>query len=176
MRACLARGFDEDEPNKEREVDRAVRSFRAASLALGFAFILALSFAIFSFAFFYKKCVVSMGGIFGGNVTVLVQKEVGEGRECATAERVSCSPSSYVGIELGVRLDGVNKGVNAGELGNCMSSRSKKLVVEMNVAAEVAKVEKVAERRRDQRLSSVDFLFHDVAKHSFDFLDKVQSG
>jgi hypothetical protein len=47
----------------------------------------------------------------------------------------------------------------------------------MNVAAEVAKIEKVAERRRDQSLVSVNFLFSDhVAKHSFEFLDKVQWG
>jgi hypothetical protein len=57
----------------------------------------------------------------------------------------------------------------------CMSSRSEKFVVEMNVAAEVAKIEKMAERCRDQSLGSVDFLFSDVAKHSFEFLDKVQS-
>ena len=58
-----------------------------------------------------------------------------------------------------------------------MSSRSEKFVVEMNVAAEVAKIEKVAERRRDQSLVSVNFLFSDhVAKHSFEFLDKVQWG
>jgi hypothetical protein len=46
----------------------------------------------------------------------------------------------------------MNEGVDTGELGNGVSSRSEKFVVEMTVAAEVAKIEKVAERRRDQGL------------------------
>jgi hypothetical protein len=64
-----------------------MRSFSATSFALGFAFVvLALSFAIFSFA--------STGGVFGGHVAILIQEEVGERSECARAEHVSCSPSS----------------------------------------------------------------------------------
>ncbi len=106
----------------------------------------------------------------------MIQEEIGERSECARAEHVSCSPSSLVGIELGVRLDGLNKGVDTGELGNGMSSRSEKIVVEMNVAAEVTKIEKVTESHRDQSLTGVDFLFSDVAKHSFKFFDKVQWG
>ena len=40
-------------------------------------------------------------------------------------------------------------------------------VVEMDVAAEIAEIQEVSERGRDEGLCSVDFLFSDVAEHSF---------
>jgi hypothetical protein len=60
-----------------------VRSFSATSLVLGFSFVLALSFAIFSFVVFCRKGIASTGGVFGGHVTVLIQEEIGERSECA---------------------------------------------------------------------------------------------
>ncbi len=51
-------------------------------------------------------------------------------------------PGSEVGIELSKGLDGVDERgrVNASELWNVVSGRREKLIVEMNVAAEVAEV------------------------------------
>ncbi len=46
-------------------------------------------------------------------------------------EGIGCRPSGEVGVELGVGLDGRYKRVNAGEFGDCVASRGKKLVVEV---------------------------------------------
>ncbi len=51
--------------------------------------------------------------------------------ECASAESVSDGPSTKVGIKLRVRLDGQNKRVDAGELGDSMAGRSEKLIIVM---------------------------------------------
>ncbi len=55
-----------------------------------------------------------------------------------------------------------------------MSSRSEKLLVELNVAAKVAKIEKKSERSGDDGLCSVDLLFANVVKHGFEFDHEVQ--
>ncbi len=83
MRACLAGGSDEDEPNEDREVESESCDRLAPRL---FPLDFPLLYLPLPLLYF----------VFGGHVAILIQEEIGERSECERAERVSCtcSPSS----------------------------------------------------------------------------------
>ena len=82
----------------------------------------------------------------------MVEKECSERCESAGAERIGGGPGRNVGIELCERLDGVDKRVDASELRDGVSGRREEFVVKMDVAAEIAKIQEVSERDRDEGL------------------------
>ena len=66
------------------------------------------------------------------------------------------------------------KGIDASKFWDGVSGGSKELVVKVYVTAEIAEVQEVGQGGRDDRLSSVDFLLSDGAKHGFEFSDQIQ--
>jgi hypothetical protein len=64
-------------------------------------------------------------------------------------------------------LNRIDKGVDAGELGDSVSGSRKEFVVQVKGAAEVTKIEKTTKWSRDYCLSCINLMFSNVAKHDF---------
>ena len=71
-------------------------------------------------------------------------------------------------------FDRPGKGIDASEFWDGVSGCGKELVVKVYVAAEIAEIQEVGQRGRDDRLSGVDLLLGDGTKHGFEFSDQIQ--
>ncbi len=75
---------------------------------------------------------------------------------------------------MGKLFDRPGKGIDARKFWDGVSGGGKELVVKMDVTAEVAEIQEVGQRGRDDRLSGVDLLLGDSAKHCLELSDQIQ--
>ncbi len=71
-------------------------------------------------------------------------------------------------------IDRVKESMRVSEFWDGVSSGGKELVVKVYVAAEIAEIQEVGQRGRDDRLSGVDLLLGDSAKHCFELSNQIQ--
>ena len=75
---------------------------------------------------------------------------------------------------MGELFDRPGKRIDASEFWDGVSSGGEKLVVKVYVTAEIAEIQEVGQRGRDDRLSGVDLLLGNSAKHCFELSDQIE--